>query len=75
MRPYAELFDAPQDSPEGWRRAKAKADIVGIMVTVRDILELHCDSTLEEAMQRNIEKLKRRYPDGFDPERSLHRAE
>lgn len=75
MRPYAELFDAPQESPEGWRRANAKADIVGIMVTVRDILELHCDSTLEEAMQRNIEKLKRRYPDGFDPEKSLHRAE
>ncbi|MDO4356907.1 MAG: hypothetical protein Q4E13_10395 [Clostridia bacterium] len=24
-------------------------------------------------MERNIEKLKKRYPDGFDPERSLHR--
>lgn len=30
---------------------------------------------LEEVMQLNIDKLKERYPDGFDPERSLHRAE
>lgn len=29
--------------------------------------------TLEEIAQHNIEKLKKRYPEGFDPERSLHR--
>ena len=29
--------------------------------------------TLEEIMQRNIEKLKARYPDGFNPDRSIHR--
>ena len=29
---------------------------------------------LEEIMAMNIEKLKARYPDGFDPERSQHRA-
>lgn len=29
---------------------------------------------LEEIAQRNIDKLKARYPDGFDPERSQHRA-
>lgn len=28
---------------------------------------------LEDIMQYNIEKLKKRYPDGFDPERSIHR--
>ena len=28
---------------------------------------------LEEVMQLNIEKLKARYPEGFDTERSLHR--
>lgn len=33
------------------------------------------DKTLEEIMQMNIDKLKARYPDGFDPEHSLHRAE
>lgn len=31
--------------------------------------------TLEHIAQRNIDKLKRRYPDGFDPERSIHRPE
>lgn len=34
---------------------------------------LGCD--LEDVMETNIQKLKERYPDGFDPERSLHRAE
>lgn len=28
---------------------------------------------LETALSRNIEKLKQRYPDGFDPQHSLHR--
>lgn len=31
--------------------------------------------TLEHVLQRNIEKLRERYPDGFDPEHSLHRRE
>lgn len=75
MRPYAELYDSPDTIPDEWRVTQAKCEIVGIMVTVREILELHCGSTLEIAMERNIDKLKRRYPDGFDPERSLHRAE
>lgn len=30
---------------------------------------------LEDVMQRNIDKLRARYPEGFDSERSLHRAE
>ena len=32
-------------------------------------------ATLEEVMQMNIDKLKARYPEGFDPEKSLHRKE
>jgi NTP pyrophosphatase (non-canonical NTP hydrolase) len=28
---------------------------------------------LEAVAEKNIEKLKARYPEGFDPERSLHR--
>ncbi|MEG2623513.1 MAG: nucleoside triphosphate pyrophosphohydrolase family protein [Clostridia bacterium] len=28
---------------------------------------------LDEIAEKNIEKLRRRYPDGFDPERSIHR--
>ena len=31
--------------------------------------------SLEEIAEKNIEKLKARYPDGFDPQRSLHREE
>lgn len=30
-------------------------------------------TTLETIAERNIEKLRKRYPDGFDPERSMHR--
>lgn len=34
-----------------------------------------CGWKLEDIMQMNIDKLKKRFPDGFDPEKSLHRAE
>jgi len=30
---------------------------------------------LEEILRINIEKLKKRYPEGFDKERSIHRTE
>lgn len=33
------------------------------------------DWKLESVMQDNINKLKARYPEGFEAERSLHRAE
>lgn len=73
-KPFNVLFEPTFDAPKEWREAQAKAQIVGIMITVQDILE-SCMSTLDEAMERNIAKLRKRYPDGFDPERSLHRAE
>ena len=31
------------------------------------------DATLEEVCQGNIDKLRRRYPEGFSREKSLHR--
>lgn len=31
--------------------------------------------SLETVARHNIEKLRARYPDGFDPERSIHRVE
>lgn len=31
------------------------------------------DVTLEEVLEGNIEKLRKRYPEGFDKEHSLHR--
>ena len=30
---------------------------------------------LEDVMRENIDKLRARYPDGFDPDKSLHRKE
>lgn len=33
------------------------------------------DIELEEVFVRNIEKLKKRYPEGFDKEKSIHREE
>lgn len=33
------------------------------------------DVTLEEVLSGNIEKLKKRYPEGFDKERSIQREE
>lgn len=33
------------------------------------------NSSLDDIMQKNIDKLLARYPDGFDPEKSLHRKE
>ena len=32
-----------------------------------------CDWSLEDVMQMNIDKLRARYPEGFDVEHSLHR--
>ena len=34
-----------------------------------------CNITLEDVMQRNIDKLKARYPEGFDTEHSMNRKE
>jgi len=34
-----------------------------------------CGVTLDEMASRNNEKLKKRYPTGFDSERSIHRPE
>lgn len=31
------------------------------------------DMTMDEVMEANIEKLRKRYPDGFEADRSLHR--
>ena len=33
------------------------------------------DFSLDDVMQTNIDKLKARYPDGFDVEKSIHRKE
>lgn len=56
-------------------------DIEHVEKEIGDILwyvAMMCESfglSMDEIMQINIDKLKARYPEGFDPEKSLHRKE
>jgi len=71
-------WERPTTEDEKWKvviQAEIKSEIVGMVAMLRDFLEIHCASSLEYAMDNNITKLRKRYPDGFDPERSLHRDE
>ena len=75
--PFVSIVDIPDDLSEDifrYRIAYTKVSIIGIMCAVRDLLEEYCESSLEEAMEYNIAKLRKRYPDGFDPERSINRT-
>ena len=51
--------------------AKELGDICWYLAETATALDL----SLEEIMAANIEKLKRRYPQGFDPARSITRTE
>ena len=51
--------------------AKELGDICWYLAETATALDL----SLEEIMSANIEKLKRRYPEGFDSNRSIHRTE
>ena len=42
-------------------------------IALRRFKPLQKPLTLEDVAQHNIEKLKKRYPEGFSAERSLHR--
>ena len=75
IKPYTDLFDAHDDMHYAWQIGQAQIDIGAVLAIVEDILEIWCASSLEDAMEKNAAKLRMRYPDGFDPERSLHRAQ
>ena len=51
--------------------SKELGDICWYLAETATALELH----LEDIMAANIEKLRSRYPEGFDAERSIHRTE
>ena len=51
--------------------AKELGDICWYLAETATALDL----SLEDIMMANIEKLKRRYPEGFDSNRSIHRTE
>ena len=49
--------------------AEEAGDVLWYLAEIADALGL----TLEDIARRNIDKLRKRYPDGFDPERSINR--
>ena len=51
--------------------AKELGDVAWYLAVAADALGY----TLEQVLQMNIDKLAARYPDGFETERSAHRAE
>ncbi len=51
--------------------AKELGDIAWYLAETATALDLN----LEDIFQANIEKLRKRYPEGFDAERSIHRKE
>jgi hypothetical protein len=61
-RPFVELYDCVYDKNNpvevAWQKAQAKAEIVGIMVMIRDMLERYCDATILDAMERNIIEMR-----------------
>lgn len=57
-----------------WDVKEVKRAISRIFTCITGIAVV-CGTDLESVLQMNIDKLKTRYPDGFDPDRSLHRAD
>lgn len=51
--------------------AKELGDIAWYLAETATALELN----LEDILEANIEKLRKRYPQGFDAQRSIHRQE
>ena len=51
--------------------AKELGDIAWYLAETATALDLK----LEDILEANIEKLKKRYPEGFDTQRSIHRVE
>ena len=50
---------------------KELGDIAWYLAEMATVLDVE----LEEVLARNIEKLKKRYPEGFDTEKSIHRVD
>lgn len=52
---------------------EAAKDTMHAMMRLIEQMAERMGATLQEVMERNIQKLRKRYPEGFDAERSLHR--
>lgn len=51
--------------------SKEIGDVLWMIAELCDVFGFDLDEVAEE----NIEKLKKRYPEGFDPEKSIHRKD
>lgn len=51
----------------------SRIDIITLIARVSYMLEEYCNVSLSDCLNVNIAKLKKRYPDGFDAERSENR--
>lgn len=66
---YQKRYQGHEDTEE--HRMKEVGDLIWFVAE-------YCTANgwdLEDVMRMNIDKLEKRFPDGFDPEKSLHRAE
>lgn len=63
------LFHGHPLNPE--KVVKELGDVLWYVALMADLLNV----SLDFVMEHNIEKLKRRYPDGFDPVRSVNRED
>jgi MazG nucleotide pyrophosphohydrolase domain. len=71
VKPYNIMYEVP--GSERFRRHRTIEMVGEVMYAVYELLRFHCATNLENTMARNLGKLRKRYPDGFDPERSMNR--
>lgn len=62
------------DMSEFYTIDKLKGNLANALKNFYFIIKI-AGLTIEEVAEANIEKLKARYPDGFDPEKSINRVE
>ncbi len=71
VKPYNMMYEIL--GSDRFKRQRAIEMVGETMYAVHELLRFHCSSNIESTMAKNIEKLRKRYPDGFDPERSMNR--
>lgn len=72
IRPFEER---DKDTAMSVYKLFQKVNLKRVIACVSVILKRFCSCSLENCLENNIVKLKKRYPKGFDAERSLNRAE
>lgn len=67
------MTDTDSDAPGGYDVFETDTVAYTVLMHLRALLYLFQAGTLEETLVKNVEKLRKRYPDGFSAERSMHR--